>query len=57
MSRTFLGYAALLLAEGIGLWLELSWAAYLTVVSTSALVPFGQEEIQNATTIGGTVNR
>ena len=39
MSRTFLGYAALLLAEGIGLWLELSWAAYLTVVSTSALVP------------------
>ena len=39
MSRTFLGYAALL-AERIGLWLELSWAAYLTVVSTSALVPF-----------------
>ena len=39
MSRTFPGYAALL-AERIGLWLELSWAAYLTVVSTSALVPF-----------------
>lgn len=35
-----LGYAALLLAEGIGLWLEVSWAAYLTVASTSALVPF-----------------
>ena len=31
-----LGYAALLLAEGIGLWLELWWAAYVTVVSTSS---------------------
>ena len=40
-----LGYAALLLAEGIGLWLELSWAAYLTVVSTSALVPFEVYEL------------
>jgi len=40
-----LGYAALLLAEGIGLWLEVSWAAYLTVVSTSALVPFEVYEL------------
>ena len=45
MSRTFLGYAALLLAEGIGLWLEVSWAAYVTVVSTSALVPFEVYEL------------
>ena len=45
MSRTFLGYAALLLAERIGLWLEFSWAAYLTVVSTSALVPFEVYEL------------
>src|SRR5689334_16696901 len=28
-----LGYAGLLLLEGIGLWLERSWAAYLTVTS------------------------
>jgi uncharacterized membrane protein (DUF2068 family) len=34
------GYAALLLAEGLGLWLEFSWAEYLTVVSTSLLLPF-----------------
>jgi uncharacterized membrane protein (DUF2068 family) len=27
-----LGYAGMLLAEGIGLWLEFTWAAYLTVV-------------------------
>ena len=40
-----LGYAALLLAEGIGLWFEFSWAAYMTVVSTSALVPFEVYEL------------
>jgi uncharacterized membrane protein (DUF2068 family) len=40
-----LGYAALLLIEGIGLWLEFSWAAYLTVVSTSLLVPFEVYEL------------
>lgn len=46
-----LGYAALLLAEGIGLWLELSWAAYLTVVSTSALVPFEVYELIERVTL------
>ena len=46
-----LGYAALLLAEGIGLWLELSWAAYLTVVSTSALVPFEVYELIERATL------
>jgi len=40
-----LGYAAMLLAEGIGLWLELTWAAYLTVVSTSLLLPFELYEV------------
>ena len=45
-----LGFAALLLAEGIGLWLEVSWAAYLTVVSTSALIPLEiYELIERAT--------
>jgi uncharacterized membrane protein (DUF2068 family) len=45
-----LTYAALLLAEGIGLWFEVSWAAYLTVVSTSALIPLEVYEVsENAT--------
>jgi len=35
-----LGYAVILLVEGVGLWLEFTWAAYLTVVSTSLLLPF-----------------
>jgi len=34
-----LGYAGLMVVEGVGLWLEFSWAAYLTVVSTSLLIP------------------
>ena len=40
-----LGYAGMLLVEGIGLWLEFTWAAYLTVVSTSLLLPFELYEI------------
>lgn len=40
-----LGYAGMLLVEGIGLWLEFTWAAYLTVVSTSLLVPFELYEV------------
>ena len=40
-----LGYAGMLLLEGIGLWLERSWAAYLTVVSTSLLLPFELYEV------------
>lgn len=39
------GYAGMLLVEGIGLWLELSWAAYLTVLSTSLLLPFEFYEV------------
>src|SRR4029079_3006413 len=35
-----LGYAGMLLVEGVGLWLEFTWAAYLTVVSTSLLLSF-----------------
>ena len=46
-----LGYAALLLTEGIGLWLELWWAAYVTVVSTSALVPFEVYELIERVTL------
>ena len=40
-----LGYAGMLLVEGIGLWMELTWAAYLTVVSTSLLLPFEIYEV------------
>ena len=40
-----LGYAGMLLVEGIGLWLEFSWAAYLTVISTSLLLPFELYEV------------
>ena len=33
------------LLAGLGLWLELTWAAYLTVVSTSLLLPFELYEV------------
>lgn len=33
-------YAALLLTEGVGLWLERRWAEYLTVAVTASLLPF-----------------
>ena len=46
-----LGYAGMLLAEGIGLWLEFTWAAYLTVVSTSLLLPFELYEVIAQVTI------
>jgi uncharacterized membrane protein (DUF2068 family) len=34
-----LGYGALELTEGVGLWLEKLWAEYLTVIATSLLIP------------------
>jgi uncharacterized membrane protein (DUF2068 family) len=40
-----LGYAGMLLLEGVGLWLERSWATYLTVISTSLLLPFELYEV------------
>src|SRR3977135_2001945 len=40
-----LGYAGMLLVEGIGLWLEFTWAAYLTAVWTRLLLPFELYEI------------
>ncbi|MEQ1795689.1 MAG: DUF2127 domain-containing protein [Nitrospira sp.] len=45
------GYAGLMLVEGGGLWLEYSWAAYLTVVSTSPLVPVELYEIIEQVTL------
>ncbi|HWZ96075.1 MAG TPA: DUF2127 domain-containing protein [Opitutaceae bacterium] len=32
-------YSAILLTEGIGLWLNLRWAKYLVILSTGAFVP------------------
>jgi len=45
MSLVSMTYAALLLTEGVGLWFEYSWAAYLTVISTSLLLPFELYEV------------
>jgi len=40
-----LGYGALELVEGTGLWLDQLWAEYLTVIATSLLVPFELYEL------------
>jgi uncharacterized membrane protein (DUF2068 family) len=45
MSLVTLAYAGLLLIEGLGLWFERSWAAYLTVISTSLFLPFELYEV------------
>ena len=33
-------YTAILLTEGIGLWLRKTWAEWLTVIATASLIPF-----------------
>jgi uncharacterized membrane protein (DUF2068 family) len=45
MGIVSLTYAGLVLIEGIGLWFEFPWAAYLTVVSTSLFLPFEVYEV------------
>lgn len=45
MGIVSLCYAGLLFVEGVGLWLEVSWAAYLTVISTSLLLPYECYEV------------
>jgi uncharacterized membrane protein (DUF2068 family) len=35
-----LAYALLFAVEGVGLWLEKTWAEYLTIVATTSFVPF-----------------
>ncbi len=35
-----LGYTAVVLAEGIGLWMRQAWAEWLTVLATASLIPF-----------------
>lgn len=41
-------YTALLLTEGIGLWLRKAWAEWLTVVATASLIPFELLEFAHA---------
>lgn len=43
-------YAAVFIAEGVGLWLERRWAEWLTVVATSLLIPFEVYEIAQKVT-------
>jgi uncharacterized membrane protein (DUF2068 family) len=35
-----IAYTAVVLTEGIGLWLRRAWAEWLTVIATSSLIPF-----------------
>jgi uncharacterized membrane protein (DUF2068 family) len=48
---TGLSYGVMLLVEGIGLWWERSWAAYLTVASTSLLLPVELYELVERITL------
>ena len=45
ISVVMMTYAGLLLTEGLGLWFERSWAAYLTVISTSLFLSFELYEL------------
>ena len=51
MSVVSLAYAGLLLTEGLGLWFERAWAAYLTVIATSLFIPFELYEIVKRITV------
>ena len=51
VSVVSLAYAGLLLTEGLGLWFERAWAAYLTVIATSLFIPFELYEIVKRVTV------
>jgi uncharacterized membrane protein (DUF2068 family) len=38
-------YAALLLTEGVGLWLERRWAEYFTIIVTGSFIPLEAYEL------------
>ncbi len=40
-----LGYTAVVLAEGIGLWMRRAWAEWFTVIATASLIPFELREL------------
>ena len=46
-----LGYGILELVEGTGLWLDQLWAEYLTVISTSLLLPYEIYELVRKPTL------
>lgn len=43
-------YAAILLVEGLGLWLQKRWAEYLTAISTALFIPLEIYEIYERVT-------
>lgn len=51
MGIVSLAYAGLFFTEGLGLWFERAWAAYLTVISTSLLIPFELYEVIKRLTV------
>ena len=40
VGKASFAYAALFVVEGVGLWLEKTWAEYLTVIVTGSFIPF-----------------
>ena len=50
-SLVSMAFAAVLLTEGIGLWYQMSWAAYVAVVSTSLFIPFEIYELVAQVTV------
>jgi uncharacterized membrane protein (DUF2068 family) len=44
-------YAALLLTEGVGLWLKKRWAEYFTIIVTCSLIPLEIYEIAKRVTV------
>lgn len=44
-------YAALLLTEGVGLWMKKRWAEYFTIIVTCSLIPLELYEIAKHVTV------
>jgi uncharacterized membrane protein (DUF2068 family) len=44
-------YAAVLLAEGVGLWFRRRWAEYFTIIVTSSLIPLELYEVWKRVTV------
>ena len=55
MGLISLTYATLLFVEGFGLWIEASWAAYLTVFSMSVLLPSELHAVAHEVSVTGLV--
>ena len=44
-------YAALVLTEGVGLWMKKRWAEYFTIIMTCSLIPLELYEIAKRFTV------